>query len=267
MKPICLFRYDTETDDADAMRGFLPKLVAVHREHRIPVTLFCTGRMLERRADEFRDFAVEVRGDPLFEVQSHSYSHIGVGYARGSSVEDLRTDYVRAFDIHEAVFGTRPVAVSICGTSGKDGPRLTGFDETEKSRQELDMLAELGVRRINTFLSAHAEDRDFCDYAAVGHPEIAGFPSGFSDTDWMLDKTPDWKWRRREPFADAVQAVIGEIRRRGAAGVHMPIMLHDWAAWTLTPDRELDHVKRFSEAARAVGFDLVTHESACSRKL
>ena len=129
------------------------------------------------------------------------------------------------------------------------------------------MLAELGVRRINTFLSAHAEDRDFCDYAAVGHPEIAGFPSGFSDTDWMLDKTPDWKWRRREPFADAVQAVIGEIRRRGAAGVHMPIMLHDWAAWTLTPDRELNHVKRFADAARAAGFDLVTHESACSRKL
>ncbi len=267
MNPLCLFRYDTETDDADAMRGFLPKLVAVHRANRIPVTLFCTGRMLEKRMDEFRDFAVDVRGDPLFEVQSHSYSHIGVGYERGSSVEELRADYVRAFDLHEQIFGIRPMAVSICGTGGKDGPRLKGFDETEKSRQELDMLADLGVRRINTFLSTRVEDREFCDYAAIGHPEIAGFPSGFSDTNWMLDKTPDWKWRRREPFGEALATITDEISRRGESGMPMPIMLHDWAAWTLASNHELDHVKRFAEAARAAGFDLVTHEVACSRKL
>jgi hypothetical protein len=46
----------------------------------------------------------------------------------------------------------------------------------------------------------------------------------------------------------------------------MPIMLHDWAAWTLAPDRELDHVKRFADAARAAGFDLMTHGSACQRQ-
>ena len=263
MNPLCLFRYDTETDDADAMRGFLPKMVDVHREHRIPASLFCTGRMLEKRMDEFRDFAAEVHGDPLFEVQSHSYSHIGVGYERGSSVEDLRADYLRAFDIHERIFGVRPVAVSICGTGGKDGPRLRGFDQTEKAQLELDMLAGLGVRRINTFLSARVEDREFCDYTELGHSGIAGFPSGFSDTNWMLDKTPDWKWQRREPFAAAVQTIVDEIRCRGGAGVHMPIMLHDWAVWTLAPDRELDHVKRFAAAARAVGFELVTHGQGC----
>jgi peptidoglycan/xylan/chitin deacetylase (PgdA/CDA1 family) len=265
MNPFCLFRYDTETDDADAMRGFLPKLVAVHRAHRIPVTLFCTGRMLEAREAEFRDFAAEVRGDPLFEIQSHSYSHIGVGYERGSSVEELRADYARAFAIHASVFGARPEAVSICGTGGKDGPRLKGFDQTEKARRELDMLAGLGVRRLNTFLSRCAEDRDFCDYAELGHPGITGFPSGFGDTGWMLTRTPGGKWRRREPFAAAVATITGEIRRRGEAGVHMPVMLHDWAAWTLAPDRELDHVKRFAEAAHAAGFELLTHDNGCRR--
>jgi hypothetical protein len=31
--------------------------------------------------------------------------------------------------------------VSICGTSGRDGPRLRGFDETAKSCAELEMIA------------------------------------------------------------------------------------------------------------------------------
>lgn len=262
MTPLCLFRYDTETDDAAAMRGFLPKLVDVHRRHVIPVTLFCTGRMLEKRADAFRDFAAEVRDDPLFDLQNHSYAHIGVGYANGRPVAELRADYARSFDIHEQVLGARPTAISICGT-GTDGPRLAGFDATEKARAEFEMLASLGVRMLNTFLTGHDESRQFCNYADLGHPEITGFPSGHSDTNWMLEKTPDWKWRRREPFAEAREAITSEIARRGREGTPMPIMLHDWAVWTLAPDRELDHVKRFAETARQAGFSLSTHR-ACS---
>lgn len=260
-----LIRYDTETDDAATMRGFLPKLVDVHRRHRIPATLFCTGRMLEKRLDEFRDFAAEIRNDPLFEVQDHSYSHIGVGYENGAPVEVLRADYARSFDVHEKVFGRRPTAVSLCGTGGKDGPRLRGFDQTGKALAELAMLAELGVRRVNTFRTDCAEDRVFCEYADLGHPEVSGFPSGFSDTSWMLEKTSDWKWRRREPFGEAVTSIVDEIARRGKEGTHMPLMLHDWAAWTLAPDRELDSVKRFADAARSAGFELVTHAEGCRR--
>lgn len=264
MSPLCLFRYDTETDDAVQMRGFLPKLVEVHRRNAIPATLFCTGRMLEKRADEFRDFAAEVRGDALFELQCHSYAHIGVGYERGSALEALRDDYERAIAAHEAVLGVRPDAVSLCGTGGKDGPRLKGFDQTDKGRAEFELLVSLGIRRINTFLAGKTEDLDFCDYAALGHPNVIGFPSGFSDTTWMLHHSaPDWQWRRREPFEDAVASVVRELERRGREHLPMPIMLHDWAAWSLAPDRELDHVKRFADAARRAGLVLATHRDAC----
>jgi peptidoglycan/xylan/chitin deacetylase (PgdA/CDA1 family) len=267
MNPTCLLRYDTETDDAAQMRGFLPKLVEVHRRHAIPATLFCTGRMLEARADEFRDFAAEVRGDALFELQSHSYGHIGVGYEAGSTLDVLRADYERAVGIHESVLGQRPNAVSICGTGGKDGPRLKGFEQTSKSRAELDMLVSLGIRRINTFLASKAEDLEFCDYADLDHPDVVGFPSGFSDTAWMLQHgAPDWLWHRREPFTDAVAGIVREIERRGREHLHMPIMLHDWAAWCHAPDRELDHVKRFAEAARRAGLALATHGAACDAR-
>jgi hypothetical protein len=39
----------------------------------------------------------------------------------------------------------------------------------------------------------------------------------------------------------------------------MPLMLHDWVTWTQAPDREFTHVKRIADAARKVGYRLVTH--------
>jgi hypothetical protein len=38
----------------------------------------------------------------------------------------------------------------MCGTGGRNGPLLCGFDATEKSRAELDMLSMLGIKMINT---------------------------------------------------------------------------------------------------------------------
>ncbi len=265
MKPLLLTRYDTETVDAKVMAGFLETAVRVHRQERIPATFFCTGAMLEARRAEFADFWCEVRNDPLFDLQNHSYSHIGVGYEGGQPVELLREDYERSFAVHAAIFGRPPLGVSLCGTGGRDGARLSGFDATAKAGQELEMLAALGVRMVNCFLSSRVENREFCHYGELGLPQLMGFPSGFSDTDWMLEKTPEWKWRLRQPFAAAVASVVGEIRRRGAAGIHMPIMHHDWAAWSLAPGRQLDHVKRFAEVARASGFELATHVDCLAR--
>ena len=77
----------------------------------------------------------------MFDIQDHSYSHVGLGYSKGQSVDVLKADYQRSFDAHGRVLGERPIGVTICGTSGKDGPRLRGFDETEKGLEELHVLA------------------------------------------------------------------------------------------------------------------------------
>ncbi len=262
--PLCLFRYDTECDEIDAMQDFLPTLVEVHRRYQIPATLFCTGRMLEKRRSEYVEFAAEVCDDPLFDIQDHSYSHIGVGYEAGKPIDVLRDDYLRSFDIHESIFGKRPVSVSLCGTS-VDGRRLTGFDETDKSRAEFEMLVELGMREVSAFLSTVATNQSFCTFASLGHPEITGFPSGFSDTGWMMDWDAEGKIIRREPFDEALATITDEIKRRGPAGIHMPILMHDWCAWKVAPEKDLAHVILFAETARAAGFELVTHAEGCRR--
>ena len=151
--------------------------------------------------------------------------------------------------VNERVFGKRPVGVAICGTGGKDGPRLKGFDRTEKSRAELGMLAELGLKMINAFLTGHREDNAFLNYGSLGHPGIMGFPSGFSDTSWMY----------RKEHGDPMTYFLSLAAQRGEKNEHLPAMLHDWVAWLHAPDRELTHVVRIADKARELGYELATH--------
>ena len=249
MDKLLLLRYDTERGDPVEMAGFFPKVISVHRQHQIPATFFCKGGAIDEREDDFRAFYQVVAGDPLFDIQDHSYSHIGLGYERGKPVEALRADYERSFAAHQRVFGVLPIGISICGTGGKDGERLAGFDQTAKSRAELDMVAGLGVRMINSCLLGVDESREFTSFRSLGNPHIMGFPSGFSDTGWM---------HRRE-HGDPMEYILSQIRERGRRGEHMPVMLHDWVAWSHAPDKELTHVIQIADQARSVGYRSVTH--------
>ncbi len=184
-----LIRFDTESRQREEMKGFFEKIVSVQRSHHIPISFFCLGAAIDKRESEFLEFAQEVKDDPIFDFQNHSYSHIGLGYSKGKSVEVLKADYEKSFAVHERIFGRRPIGVSLCGTGGKDGPQLCGFDATEKSRAELNMLAKLGVKMINTFLCGKDSTKDFVNYSKIGHPEILGFPNGTpSDNSWLRGK-------------------------------------------------------------------------------
>lgn len=246
---LMLIRYDTEWwGKASEMRGFLEKLVEVHRKDRIPVTLFCKGATLETMESEFRSFHAEVAHDPLFDLQDHSYSHVGIGYANGKPVEVLKADYLRSFEVHEKVFGKRPMGIARCGTS-EDGPPLTGFDASEKSREEFTMLVKLGMRMVDTFLTGIDGSRQFINYDLLGYPEVMGFISGFSDTAWMDQKE----------FGDPLTYIQKEILQRSRLKEHMPVMLHDWVAWQRAPDQELSHVRKIAETGQNAGYRLATH--------
>ncbi|MFC2123263.1 hypothetical protein ACFLU5_00510, partial [Bacteroidota bacterium] len=190
----------------------------------------------------------------LFDFQDHSYSHVGLGYAEGKPVEELKKDYARSFKIHEEIFGKKPIGIARCGTSGADGATLSGFDATVKSKAELDMVASLGTKMIDSFLSGVDGSRFFVNYASIGHPEIMGFPSGYSDTSWLVSKE----------FGDPVDYILNQIKDRSSRNEHFPLMFHDWAAWQHAPDKELTHLKRFVDQARKEGYELLTHE-ACYR--
>ena len=246
---LMLMRYDTEWwGEPQEMSGFLEKVVEVHRRDNIPVTMFCRGFTLENMKDEFMAFQQEIKDDPLFDMQDHSYSHIGLGYERGKPVDVLETDYERSFSIHEEVFGKRPAGISICGTSD-DGPSEPGFDATEKSRAEFEMVVKLGTKMINSFLIGVDGSREFINYGRLGHPDVMGFISGYSDTAWM----------DREEYGDPVDYMLNEVNMRSDQNEHMPVMFHDWVAWQRAPDKELTHVRRIAEAGRRQDYKLLTH--------
>ena len=249
MDKLFLLRYDTENRSPEAMAGFLDQAIVVHREHQIPATFFCTGGAIDAREPDFRAFYQEVGDDPLFDIQDHSYSHIGLGYEAGKPVDVLKADYERSFASHERVLGKRPIGISICGTGGADGKRLSGFDETEKSRAEFDMIAGLGLRMINATLTGVSESRSFANYGRLGYPDIMGFPSAYSDTSWM----------HRKEHGDPMAYLLSQVEERASREEHMPLMLHDWVAWNHASDKALTHVKQIIDKARAKGYTPVTH--------
>jgi len=246
---LMLIRYDTEWWGEPAeMAGFLEKVVEVHRKDEIPVTMFCRGFTLENMQSEFTAFYQEVGNDPLFDIQDHSYSHIGIGYEKGKEVDVIQADYERSFNIHEKIFRKRPIGIARCGTSD-DGPPLTGFDATEKSKAEFESVVKLGTRMIDAFLTGVDGSRNFIHYGKLGHPDVMGFISGYSDTEWMY---------RRES-GDPVEYILGEISKRSMQNEHMPVMLHDWVAWQNAPDKELTHVRRIADTGRELGYILLSH--------
>lgn len=257
MNRILLLRYDVEAAGwkDKPMDGFLEKAVEAHRRYSAPCGFFCTGMAIEAREPEFKSFWREVKGDPLFDIQDHSYSHIGAAYENSPSVETLKADYEKSFAVHERVFGRRPLGVSLCGVSGC-GSRLAGFDLTEKSRAELDMFASLGVRIINSLLSSCKESSHFINYASLGHPEIMGYPSGNSDMHWI----------REDAGADHLEPMLAAISKAADAGGHAAVVLHDWISWCHASDKELSHVGRLADFARGKGFTLKTHSQCHAEK-
>ena len=255
-RPLMLIRYDAESRQPEEIRGVFEKMVSVHRKEGIPASFFCMGAAVEMRESQFQSFFDEVKDDPLFDIQDHSYSHVGLGYDHGRSVNELRADFDRSFDVHERMRGERPIGVSMAGTGSRDGKRLAGFDATEKTRAELDMLAGLGIRMINTFHSGVDGSKHFVSYRDLGHPEMMGFPSGYGDNGWL----------RGRQFGDPREYILSQIKERAARGEHIPLMFHDDTVWIDVDDKELDIVRLVADAGRNAGFELVTHRECYRRK-
>ncbi|MHC4886837.1 MAG: polysaccharide deacetylase family protein [Planctomycetota bacterium] len=241
-----LLRYDTENPRGDEMLGFLPKVLEVHARESIPVTLFCTGQTLEARREEFIDFWDEASANPLFDVQDHSYSHIGVGYEEGRPVPELRDDYEKSLAAHRTVFGKEASATALCGVSDS-GSRLPGLDSTEKSREELAMLAGLGLTMLPAYVT-YSEPTAFCSYARLGYPHIMGYPSVEGDTHWLMNHDADYARTHMKNVID----------QRWESGGHGAVIFHDWCQWNHGPDQELSLVCDIADYARNRGFTLAT---------
>ncbi|MCH2176488.1 MAG: hypothetical protein MK193_12250 [Lentisphaeria bacterium] len=244
--PIFLLRYDTECPDSEIMSGFLEAVIKRHKAGEIPITLFCTGETLNKRRHEFHTFWDEVRDSGYIDVQDHSYSHIGVGYEESRALAVIQADYQHSFAVHEDVFGKRPIGVALCGVSDS-GRRLNGLDEIEKSRQELAMLAYLGIKIMPARLTSIGRGQ-FCSYAEMGYSDIMGYPSAESDTEWLWNKDP-------KTALSYVKKVVDEYWELGQ---HGSLIMHDWCQWQFGSDKELGLVQKIADYIREKGFRLAT---------
>lgn len=131
--------YDTEyvTDLEWSLRA-VEAVAAVHRKHNAPATFFFVGKLLELQGERY---AAVLKGDNLFDIQSHTYSHISLKgddpERLAAAANELRT----TADLVEQHFGERPVGV--CGPGGyenglKDCPGM------------LQVLWDSGARYIST---------------------------------------------------------------------------------------------------------------------
>jgi hypothetical protein len=114
------------------------------------------------------------------------------------------------------------------------------------------MLAELGIRMINTNLCGVDSTTEFINYSKIGHPEIMGFPNG----------TPsDNSWLRGKKYGDPKEFITKHIQENAKKNNHMAIMFHDDTGWIDVNDKEMDYLKLVVDVARKSDYDVVTHIS------
>ena len=94
--------YDTE--HIDLCLPAAEQLVALHRKHEVPATFFIVGKLLEKDGPAFR----KLLDDPLFDVQSHSYSHrmlrTSPQHGPGISLEEMEYEVAEGKRLVDEVF-------------------------------------------------------------------------------------------------------------------------------------------------------------------
>jgi peptidoglycan/xylan/chitin deacetylase (PgdA/CDA1 family) len=142
-----VFHYDLE--NADVCLRAAPVLAEIHRRSEVPATFFMLGTVLEQRgADLRRSFG----DDPLFDIQSHTYSHRMLRDNRmhgpGVSMEELHKEIGWGKRWVEEVFERPCIGIrSGCGF----------FNGFRGERERLTVLAEHGIRFFSSDLRGPAD--------------------------------------------------------------------------------------------------------------
>ncbi|MFO7957013.1 MAG: polysaccharide deacetylase family protein [Candidatus Brocadiia bacterium] len=162
--------YDTESPECVEA---LPRIVEVHHEYGMPGTFFVTGEVLEGAPERCR----ELLDDPLFEVASHTYSHVLVAdhpfCGRAASAEAVRADILEGKAWVERAFEQpcRGLRFPCCfpdGLEGKDAAleavEEAGFDYVSSVAWGKDFSLPAPVNEPST-------------YAGEGRPDLWELPA------------------------------------------------------------------------------------------
>lgn len=140
--------YDTESNRC--ING-VRSLVKQHKKYKAPATFFIVGELLEDTA--WAEEMSELMNDPLFEVASHSYTHLLIKESKcynniKPSLSKIEDEIKRTNDKIEEVFGKRPL--------GFRTP--SGFAEGLHGEPEIiEMLWNNGIRYVSSVLMGRGD--------------------------------------------------------------------------------------------------------------
>jgi len=98
------------TDEAVAS---VSRICSVLERHSVPATFFIVGLLLEKAGDRLASI---LKGNPLLDIESHSYSHMGIKSQDSAVAEQLRRELRLTSDLIVTYFGARPVG--FCAPGG-----------------------------------------------------------------------------------------------------------------------------------------------------
>jgi peptidoglycan/xylan/chitin deacetylase (PgdA/CDA1 family) len=165
-----LAAYDVE--NPELCLPAVKQLVRLHRRLEIPATFFIVGKLLEQDGPEFR----QALDDPLFDVQTHTYSHKMLKDSRSHgpavSLAEMDEEVGRGKRLVEEVFereciGLRPG----CGFAG-------GWQGTP---ERLEIIRRHGLRFVSADLRGPVDTipnpmKPAYTYAGDGYPDIWEIP-------------------------------------------------------------------------------------------
>ncbi|MFN7952573.1 MAG: polysaccharide deacetylase family protein [bacterium] len=252
---VLLVGYDVEASGLDDTAEFLRKAAAIHRAARAPATFFPTGWTLEHAAAPFR----ALEADPLFEVESHTYTHerlkplverspAGTRFLAAAESAAIEHSLERSVAAVRSVLGRAPSGITIPYGAHR------GLADRPDLLASLDRAGFVFVRSY----ARNADDWQPVDfdvqprwYALQGFPRILEIPiQGWQDALWR--ETHGWDdvagYRR---LLDEELAIVASRNRVWS------YCAHDWSS--LRGDPELELVRHLLARAAALGIVTVTH--------
>jgi peptidoglycan/xylan/chitin deacetylase (PgdA/CDA1 family) len=223
-----LFGYDVEHLDPEITRPFLKRAAELHREYGVPATLFVTGETLERNVDALGALV----GDPLFDLQQHTYSHKplktlvqrsprGTELILGASLERTRDEVSRTSELLASLLGVR--------CTGLTGP-YTYYRGLADRPDILQVLDECGIRFLRTYGRNEHDwqpvsfDVQPFRYSLQGFPHLLEYGiQGWADC--LLRE--ELGWEDHDGYLAELRRNLDLIRERDLVWSYLQ---HDWSS-------------------------------------
>jgi peptidoglycan/xylan/chitin deacetylase (PgdA/CDA1 family) len=230
-----LIGYDVEwRGEGDVTPRFLKQAWSLHNRLGAPATLFVVGQTLERWVPQFQAIA----GDPLFDIQQHTYSHQllktiyiedgrSIRVVRGVSIEETREEVGKTSALLAEHLGVQCIGLTgpWCYYRGlRDRPDI------------LQVLWEEGIRFTRT---DGRNERDWHPvaldlqpywYDALGFPDMLEIPiHGWHD---CVIRDEVLGWDDVDGYVDSVRPYID---RAAAEGKVFSLCQHDWSSIRADP--------------------------------